>query len=332
MKTTTTTRTADSMTWTTTDAAPAPLAAPGHGQPDAAALARVVNLACDAVDSQHTRRAYRRHLENFVTWSSANGAGLNRATVQAYKRHLAETASPGTVNQALSAIRKLAEEAQENGLIDFETRRAICDVAGIKTRGTKTGNWLTLKDAERLINTPDAGTLKGARDRAILAVMIGAGLRREEIAALTPGHLRHLDGRWTIADLTGKHGRTRTIPIATWIKYTIDAYLLALGSQPDAGAPLFVPLRKGNHPQPGGITPQAVWYIVEEHAHAAHLVIAPHDLRRSYAKLARKNGAAIEQIQITLGHASLATTQRYLGTDLDLENAPSDAIMIRLAA
>lgn len=65
----------------------------------------------------------------------------------------------------------------------------------------------------------------------------------------------------------------------------------------------------------------------------AHVgAIAPHDLRRTYAKLARKAGAELEQIQLTLGHASIETTQRYLGTDLDLENAPSDAIAIRLAA
>ena len=93
-----------------------------------------------------------------------------------------------------------------------------------------------------------------------------------------------------------------------------------------------MPIRKGNHPQTGGISAQAIWNLVEKHAGAAHLVIAPHDLRRTYAKLARKRGAAIEQIQITLGHVSLDTTRNYLGDDLDLENAPSDFIDIRLAA
>ena len=325
-----TTQTAATTTETISPMTPAPLA---RTQPDAGSLQRIADLALDTVRSAHTRRAYGRHLVLFLVWSSTAGQGFNRATVQAYRRHLAETASPATANQALSAIRLLAKEAHANGLITYETRSAICDVDGETQRGSKLGNWLTQRDAERLINTPDPSTLIGARDRAILAVMIGGGLRREELAALTPGHIQQRENRWIIVDMVGKHGRTRSVPIAGWIKFCIDAYLVALGSAPRDDQPLFVPIRKGNHPQSGGISAQAVWNLVEKHAGAAHLVnIAPHDLRRTYAKLARKGGAALEQIQITLGHASIATTQRYLGTDLDLENAPTDAIMIRLAA
>jgi site-specific recombinase XerD len=80
------------------------------------------------------------------------------------------------------------------------------------------GNWLTVKQAQTLLNTPDASKTKGLRGRAILAVLLGCGLRRSEFAALTFGHVRQRDGRWCVVDLVGKHGRVRTIPMPTWVK------------------------------------------------------------------------------------------------------------------
>lgn len=298
-----------------------------------AQVERIVDLATNGADSPHTRRAYRRHLAAFIVWTATAGRALTRETVMHYREHLIASATPATTNQALSAIRKLAEEAAANGLIADADARAIVAVKGVSQKGTKTGKWLTRPAAEKLINTPDTSTLKGLRDRAILAVAIGAGLRREEIASLTPAHVQSLEDRPVIVDLVGKGKRVRTVPIARWVKFAIDAYLVALGTAPKPNEPLFVPLRRGNHPQPGGMTAQAIWNLLQEHAAAADVgTVAPHDLRRTYAKLARKAGAELEQIQITLGHANIATTQRYLGTDLDLDNAPSDNIAIRLNA
>ena len=69
-----------------------------------------------------------------------------------------------------------------------------------------------------MIHAPDVGTTKGLRDRAILAVMIGCGLRREEVVRLDVAHLQQREGRWVILDLIGKHNRTRTVPMASWVK------------------------------------------------------------------------------------------------------------------
>jgi integrase len=75
---------------------------------------------------------------------------------------------------------------------------------------------------------------------------------------------------------------------------------------------------------------QEAYRVVRKHAGAIGAQLAPHDLRRTYAKLARLAGGVLEQIQLTLGHASLETTQRYLGTDLDYKRAPSDLIKLKL--
>jgi integrase len=91
------------------------------------------------------------------------------------------------------------------------------------------GNWLTARQAQTLLNAPDATTTKGLRDRAILAVLLGCGLRRSEVAALATGHVQQRDGRWCIVDLRGKHGRVRTVPMPTWVKVATDAWTSAAG-------------------------------------------------------------------------------------------------------
>ena len=137
----------------------------------------------------------------------------------------------------------------------------------------------------------DADTLKGLRDRAILSVMIGCGLRREEVTQLTTEHLQQREGRWVILNLEGKHSRVRTVPLAAWVKTIIDNWTNAasIGS-----GTLFLPMRKGGKLQDGPMTSQAIWKVVEQYAPVENL--APHDLRRTFAKFAHRAGVPIEQI------------------------------------
>ena len=113
----------------------------------------------------------------------------------------------------MSAIRKLAAEAADNGLLAPELAAGIARVKSAKTQGIRNGNWLSLRQAQALLGAPDSTTTKGLRDRAIIAVLLGCGLRRSEVAALTFAHVQQRDGRWCIVDLVGKHGRVRTAPM-----------------------------------------------------------------------------------------------------------------------
>jgi site-specific recombinase XerD len=290
------------------------------------ALEPVVNLVLDTV-SERSRRDYGRALWDFIGWHrSTDQAGLNRAVVQAHIAYLkAEGVGEGSINQRLAAIRKLATEAADNGLLPESTAQAIRRIENIKRQGKKLGNWLTKEQASAMLSAPDPATLKGLRDRAILAVMLGAGLRREEVAGLTVEHLQQREGRWVILDLVGKHNRTRTIPIAPWVKAQIDRWTVAAGI---AQGPLFRPVLKGGRLQDGFMTSQAIWYVVQ--AYSPIKGLAPHDLRRTFAKLASKAGAPLDQIQRSLGHASIQTTERYVGFDLDLQNAPSDYVKLEI--
>jgi site-specific recombinase XerC len=137
--------------------------------------------------------------------------------------------APSTIKVRLSAVRKLATEAADNGLLAPELAAGIARVRGAKRLGVRVGNWLTLEQAQALLSAPDASTVKGKRDRAILAVLLGCALRRSEVAALTFEHLQQRDGRSVIVDLIGKGGRVRTVPMPAWTKVAIDDWAQAAG-------------------------------------------------------------------------------------------------------
>jgi site-specific recombinase XerD len=202
-------------------------------------------------------------------------------------------------------------------------------VKGVASKGIRLGNWLSIQQAQKLLNATDATTPKGLRDRAILAVLLGCGLRRSEVAALTTGHVQQRDGRWCIVDLVGKHGRVRTVPMPTWVKVAMDAWTFAAGV---ADGHVFRAVTRGGQIQSTALSEKVVWQLLQGYAETAGVAgIAPHDLRRTCAKLCRAAGGELEQIQLLLGHASVQTTERYLGTKQDLVHAPNDGIKLRVA-
>ena len=120
------------------------------------------------------------------------------------------SARPISINVRITAVRKLAVEPADNGLLAPDLASGIARIRGVRTHGIRVGNWLSLQQAQALLNAPDIGTKKGLRDRAMFAVLLGCGLRRSEVAALTMKHIQMRECRWCIVDLVGNHGRVRT--------------------------------------------------------------------------------------------------------------------------
>ena len=185
----------------------------------------------DSVSSPITKRVYNMALDEFLVWfQQAPRPGFTKATVSAWRVSLeARELGSSSIIIRMSAIRKLAAEAADNGLLALELAAGIARVRSAKSVGIRTGNWLSVRQAQSLLNAPDVSTVGGLRDRAILAVLLGCGLRRSEVAALTLAHVQQRDGRWCIVDLVGKHGRVRTVPVPTWVKVAIDAWTSAAG-------------------------------------------------------------------------------------------------------
>jgi site-specific recombinase XerD len=302
-------------------------------QPAWDAIERLKHLVLDSVNAPESKRAYARAIEDFLTWYQTNrpATGFTKATVQAYRAVLVESGlSSSTVNLRMTAIRRLAVEAADNGLMAPDLVSGIGRVKGMKREGVRIGNWLTIQQAEKLVNTPDVATLKGKRDRALLAVMIGCGLRREETASLTLERIQQRDARWVIVDMIGKGGRVRSIPMPSFAKAAVDVWIQAAGFTTGR---VFRPVNKGDRLSGESMTAQSIFETVKKYAAEIGLKdIAPHDLRRSFAKLAHKGRAALEQIQLSLGHASIQTTERYLGVRQDLTDAPCDHLGLKLAS
>jgi site-specific recombinase XerD len=295
-----------------------------------AATQIAIQTVLDSLDSPHSRRAYQRHLREFIAWYQASDqTTLNKATVQRYAAELRDSGlSASTINQRLSAIRKLAAEASDNGALDAQIANGIKAVKGIRQEGTRTGNWLAKREAQQLLNAPDTSTLKGLRDRAILALLLGCGLRRAEAANLSFEHIQQRDGRWVLVDLLGKRNKLRSVPMPSWSKQAIDQYATAANLSDGI---VFRPINKSGRLTGERMTEQAVYNLVTQYAASLGFPnLAPHDLRRTFAKLAHKGGSPLDQIQLSLGHGSIQTTERYLGVEQDLTDAPCDHLGLRL--
>jgi site-specific recombinase XerD len=297
----------------------------------------LIQVVLDSVDSPETKRSYGRALRDFMAWyDSAGRPTLNKATVQRYAAELGENGlSAGNINLRLSAIRKLAGEAADNGALPETIANGIKNVKGIRQEGRRSGNWLTQDQAQTLLNTPDTSTLKGLRDRAILAILVGCGLRRQEAARLTFNHIQQRDGRWVIVDLVGKRNKTRSIPMPNWAKQAIDEWALAAAMadgylDPIDSGYVFRSIHKGGYINGDSMSDQAIADVVRLYAGKCGFEIAAHDLRRTFAKLAHRGGSGLDQIQLSLGHASIKTTERYLGVEQDLTDAPCDRLGLRL--
>ena len=292
----------------------------------------VVDMVINSLSSKHSRRAYKRALTDFLTWWTAEGKPpLFKATVNTYKTEVLEESglSPSTINQRMSAIRKLAEEAADNGLLSQEQANGISRIKGVKTSGVRSGNWLQKEQAQAILGAPDVLTLKGLRDRAILAVLVGSGIRRSEVAELTFDTIQQREGRWVLVDITGKGNRVRTIPLPAWAKDAIDQWS-KVANLTDGF--IFRPMNKGGNITGERVTSQLIYRVVNQYAEALGFEnLAAHDLRRTFAKLAHKGGAGVDQIQLTLGHASLKTTERYLGVEQNLTDAPCDRLGLDLS-
>src|SRR5665647_809276 len=224
-------------------------------------------LVLDSVSSPITKRVYNLGLDEFIAWYSQEPRpGFTKATVSAWRVTL-ESRGLGSVsiNVRITAVRKLAVEAADNGLLAPELAAGIARIKGAKSKGVRVGNWLSIRQAQTLLNAPDVSTKKGLRDRAMLAILLGCGLRRSEVAALTLKHIQQRDNRWCIVDLIGKHGRVRTIPMPTWVKIAVDAWITTVGV---VEGHILRPIGRGDEVRGDHVSEKVVWQNLRQYATA----------------------------------------------------------------
>ena len=169
-------------------------------------LDQAKSAVLNSLSSTDAQRGYRHAIEEFVEWyCSEPRLSFSKTVVLRYRIHLeSRQFAPGTVNLRLGVVRRLAYEASDCGLLSPDLAAGIRRVKGVKKIGVRLGNWLTTEQSQRLWNTPDSRSLKGKRDRALLAVLVACGLRRHEAVNLNFGHIQQPEDHWAIVDLKAK--------------------------------------------------------------------------------------------------------------------------------
>jgi integrase len=209
-------------------------------------------------------------------------------------------------------------------MLDAGQAMRIAKIPNVEILGQRLGNWLEKDQLRNLLTGPLAGSPNRAlRDRTALWIMATSGLRRAETAALCLSHLQLRDGRPVFVDLVGKRRKIRSVPvhaqaydmIQVWIAHAgiTDGYLLRA-------------VDNGDHILSKPVCVETLRELCERHGDAKELTFRPHDLRRTFATLAKRGGADYEALRQALGHATVTTTERYLRRVLILDNAAADHI------
>ncbi|RMO22768.1 Tyrosine recombinase XerC, partial [Pseudomonas syringae pv. pisi] len=236
---------------------------------------------------------------------------VNRAHVLAWRAQLELRALSGaTIRRKLAALASLFDYLQDNNALAGGN-----PVHGVARPPVETNEGKTpaLGDdqAKRLLDAPDGESLQGLRDRAMLAVLLYHGLRREELCLLQTVDLHERRGVKHLR-IHGKGGKIRYLPLHPVAAERIYVYLVRDGDRAQTPGALFRSLR--GKTSGTGITGKGVYGVVSKWASAAQIHVdglGVHGLRATAATNALEHDADIAKVQIWLGHANISTTRLY---------------------
>lgn len=170
--------------------------------------------ACLQGLAPNSQRAYRQRINAWLDWSSGP---LDREQVKRYMAHLEANGATAQVrNQTLAAIKRLANEAAEMGWLSHAANAQIGAIKSAKQLGIRGGQWLTKQQVVDLLASIDRSTLIGKRDAALIALLIGCGLRRAEATGLHVEQIVFRDGHVILENVRGKGNRVRTVRVPAW--------------------------------------------------------------------------------------------------------------------
>ena len=279
----------------------------------------------NSLGSPASRRVYEYAIDQFIAWyCSEPRLAFNRIVVVRYRMYLeSRHLAANTINQQLAAVRRLAHEAADAGLLSPDLAAGISRVKGVKQLGFR----LSAEQSSEVLKHAGGDTMRAKRDYAMLAMLFGCGFRRSELVGLELDDIQMRQGHWAVVDLIGKGGHIRTVPIPNWVKAALDQRTRTAGV---CEGKIFRAVARRGKVWGSGLSQNVVWYVVRTCCERAGLEhIAPHDLRRTCAKLCHDRGGELEQIQFLLGHASVQTTERYLGCKQNLGHPVNDLFDLR---
>jgi len=266
--------------------------------------------------SDHTVSAYRRDLGGYVEWLADQGiADTSEVTALVIGRFIDERAAADPPPASTSLARL---QSSVRGWHRFLAREGIeVDDPSGRLRPPKAPRRLpkalTIDQVERLLAAPSGEEPLGIRDRALLELLYATGARVSEAVGLDVDDLAHGD----VLRLRGKGSKERIVPVGSYARAAVDAYLTrvrpALAAKGRASARLFLGARGAP------LSRQSAWLIIRAAAEDAQITseVSPHTLRHSFATHLLQGGADVRVVQELLGHASVATTQIYTHVSVD---------------
>ncbi len=285
-------------------------------QPERAIDAYLRHVTIERGLSEHTIAAYRRDLAGYAQWLSDAGIDDTSAvTGSIISRFIADRAGAVPAPAATSLARL---QSSVRGLHRFLVREGVEleDPTG-RLRPPKAPQRLpkalTIDQVERLLAAPSPEDPIGIRDRALLELMYATGARVSEAVGLDVDDLAHGE----VQRLRGKGGKERIVPVGSYARAAVDAYLTrvrpGLAAKGRATAKLFLGARGAP------LSRQSAWLVIRAAAEHAQITaeVSPHTLRHSFATHLLQGGADVRVVQELLGHASVATTQIYTHVSVD---------------
>jgi site-specific recombinase XerD len=276
-------------------------------------------ISISAVKSVHSKRAYATAIEEFISWNLCEGKiRITARELLTYQAHLIERTNPtgqplapSTVNVKMAAVRSLVHSAATDEWISKQDEEQILSrVQSCAVKGRRQGHRMPLEDVIRCLRLPDRSTIQGKRDYAILAVLFSCGIRRAELCSVEVKTIGKLDGGWAFIDLVGKRQKVRSVPMEDPVKDGIDEWLAA--AKITKGR-IFRAINRGGNVWGTGLSTTVIWNIVKHYAGlVGYPTFAPHDARRSCARIYYDHDAPLVQIQLLLGHDKLDTTANYI--------------------
>jgi site-specific recombinase XerD len=272
------------------------------------------------LDNSHTKRAYERAIKDFIRFARIdrpeNFRLVTRSHVIAWRDHLAQRVNRDgkklgkvTIRHRLTALSALYNYLCDRNAVIHNPCKGVKRPTVVRNTGRTPA--IAARQARGLLNAPVEDTLKGKRDRAILATLLYHGLRRSELCKLRVEDYRFQVEGVPHLYVEGKGNKERYVRLHDFAAELIDDYLDAAGHGDDGNGALFRPLRNSKGSRENSITPDGVYKLVRHYAAALGVKIRTHSLRATAATNALSHDADIAKVQEWLGHSNISTTRLY---------------------
>jgi len=285
-------------------------------------LQEVLNLFISNQNSPGTQRTYRTELDLFFRFTEKRVDQVASGDLLTYKDSL-QGLKPATISRKLTTLRAFFSFAVAEGIIDRDP------TVNLKLPKVPEGSpkALSIVELKRLFACIDRTTPGGLRDYAMFRLMVSGGLRRAEVRDLDHADLEPKDGFLRVHIRNGKGGKSRHVDVDLSIYDAVQSYTKALGIEDPTG-PVFLSEVRGFCKSPGRISLSSINARLGVYSGLSGVKCSVHSLRHSYATMAEQGGAHLKDLQDSLGHSSLATTQKYIRRLNDRRNPTMDFVPV----